>query len=276
MPLPAAIQRAGEMAAAAGRLFQLIDQEPAVVDPEPAVAPAVRAGSVSAPAPPASPIGLRVRDLRFRYSLQHPWIFDGLSFDVRPGRHVALVGPTGVGKSTLVSILLRFWDYPQGSIEVLEEGRDPLELRAVPGDRARSLFSVMPQTPHLFHATIRDNLLVACPGGTEPGDEALFSALQAAGLADFVRSLPDGLATTVGDLGRQISVGEARRMALARALLKDAPVYILDEPSEGIDERAAEALLISVAERVRAKTLIVISHQARDLSIAEDLVRLGD
>ena len=215
MPLPAAIQRAGEMAAAARRLFELIDQAPAVIDPDP----------IHAASPPAAgcSLGLRVRDLRFRYSEEQRWIFDGLSFQVRPGSRVGLVGPTGVGKSTLVNILLRFWDYQGGSLEVMGDGAPPVELRALSGERARALFSVMPQAPHLFHATIRENLLLASAEKANPGDEALFSALEAAGLADFIRGLPEGLATTVGELGRELSIGQVRRVALARAAAEGCP-----------------------------------------------------
>jgi ABC-type transport system involved in cytochrome bd biosynthesis fused ATPase/permease subunit len=267
MPLPAAIQRAGETAAAARRLFELIDQAPAVLDPA--------AASAVVPAVTAHALGLRVRDLRFRYAPGQRWIFDGLSFDVRPGGRVALVGPTGVGKSTLVNVLLRFWEYEAGSVELSGEKGPPVELRSLSGETARSLVSVMPQAPHLFHATIRENLAVAWPADEEPGDAALLSVLEAAGCADFVRGLPQGLSTSVGDLGRELSIGEVRRIALARALLKDAPLYILDEPTEGLDESAAEALLWSVTERLRGRTLVVITHRARDLSMAEEVIRLA-
>jgi ATP-binding cassette, subfamily C, bacterial CydC len=264
MPLPVALQRAGEMAAAAHRLFDLIDQPPAVPEPgSPAAAP--RNG--------AAPLGLAVRGLRFRYSAEQPWIFDGLTFTVSAGSTTAVAGPTGAGKSTLVTLLMRFWDYREGSI-VLDGQGPSIELRSLSGDGARALFSVMPQAPHLFHSSIRDNLLVARPREEETGDAELFAALEAAGLAGFVEALPEGLATSVGELGRELSAGEGRRLALARALLKDAPVYILDEPTEGLDEAAASALLRSVTTRLRGRTLILISHRDRDLQFADRVIPL--
>jgi ATP-binding cassette subfamily C protein CydC len=266
LPLPVAIQRAGEMAAAARRLFELIDQPPAAAEPESAAVPSRWHA--------APPLGLRVRDLRFRYSEDQDWIFDGLSLEVPPGSTTALIGPTGAGKSTLVNILLRFWEYQDGSIQLSGQGGPSVELRSLPGEQARWLFSVMPQAPHLFHTSIRDNLLVAWPREEDPGDEVLHSALEAAGLAEFIDALPEGLSTSVGELGREVSAGEARRIALARALLKDAPLYILDEPTEGLDEAAAEGLLRSVTSRVRGRTLIVISHRARDLDFADHVHRL--
>jgi ATP-binding cassette subfamily C protein CydC len=266
LPLPVAIQRAGEMAAAARRLFELIDQPPAAAEPESAAVPRRWRA--------APPLGLRVRDLRFRYSEDQDWIFDGLSLEVPPGSITALIGPTGAGKSTLVNILLRFWEYQDGSIQLSGQGGPPIELRSLPGEQTRGLFSVMPQAPHLFHTSIRDNLLVAWPREEDPGDEVLHSALEAAGLAELIDALPEGLSTSVGELGREVSAGEARRIALARALLKDAPFYILDEPTEGLDEAAAEGLLRSVTSRMRGRTLIVISHRAGDLDFADHVHRL--
>jgi ATP-binding cassette, subfamily C, bacterial CydC len=173
-----------------------------------------------------------------------------------------------------VSILLRFWDYQGGIITLTGPGAAPIDLRSLGGEEARRLFSVMPQSPHLFHTTIRENLMMAF-GEPEPHDDALFAALECARLADFVSRLPDGLDTTVGEKGRELSMGEARRLALARSLLKEAPIYILDEPTEALDEATADALLLSVKERLRGKTLLVVSHRDRDLSIVDNVVRVG-
>jgi ATP-binding cassette, subfamily C, bacterial CydC len=267
MPLPAVIQRAGEMATAARRLFELIDLPPAAREPEMA--------GPAGPLPASPAMGIRVNGLRFRYAADRPRVYDGLSLEIPAGAITAIVGPTGAGKSTLVSLLLRFWEYEGGSIELTFPGRPPVDLATLPGDQARSLFSVMPQSPHLFHASIRDNLLVAWPGEEDPGDGTLQAALEAAGLADLLASLPDGLSTMVGELGRELSVGEARRVALARALLKEAPVYLLDEPTEGLDEAGAEALLRLVTGRLRGKTLVMITHRERDCAIAQRVLRMA-
>jgi ATP-binding cassette subfamily C protein CydC len=267
MPLPGVVQRAGEMAAAARRLFELIDAEPMVAEP------VVSAGVDRAALP--DPPGLRVTDLGFRYAEDAPWVFNGFSMDAPAGRGTGIVGPTGMGKSTLVSLLLRFWDYQRGAILLTGPGVAPVDLRALSGEEARRLFSVMPQSPHLFHSTIRENLLIASPPDGDLDDEALMEALECAGLADFVARLPDGLGTTVGELGRELSMGEGRRIALARALLREAPITILDEPTEALDDATADALLSSVKARLRGKTLLVVTHRQRDLAIVDTVVRVG-
>ncbi|HYW82717.1 MAG TPA: ATP-binding cassette domain-containing protein, partial [Spirochaetia bacterium] len=220
------------------------------------------------------PVDLVVRDLQFRYSSRQPWILRGLSFEAPAGSRLAVVGPTGAGKSTLVSVLLRFWEYQGGSIRILprrEPGSREIDLRSPSSERSRRFFSVVPQAPHLFHASIRDNLLIAKDGAAE---EELWSALRDAVLFDFVASLPEGLDTIVGETGREISVGEGQRLAVARALLRDAPVYILDEPTEGLDDSTAEKLLDSIDRRLHDRTVIIISHRARDRRMADTIVHL--
>jgi ABC-type transport system involved in cytochrome bd biosynthesis fused ATPase/permease subunit len=141
----------------------------------------------------------------------------------------------------------------------------------------RRLFAVVPQAPYLFHASIRENLLIALPPSLDPAarDEALLSSLRAAQLSEFVASLPDGLDTIVGETGREVSTGEMQRIAVARALLRDAPVYILDEPTEGLDDRTAGMLLDTLAGKLPGKTLVVITHRERELAIVDSVVRLG-
>ncbi len=133
----------------------------------------------------------------------------------------------------------------------------------------------MEQSPHLFHASLRENLALALPDDRQGEDALLLDALQTAQLADFVAGLPEGLETTVGETGRELSGGEARRVALARTLLKDAPIYVLDEPTEGLDDETADALMKAVAQRLRDRTLIVISHRERDLSVVDRVVRMS-
>jgi ATP-binding cassette, subfamily C, bacterial CydC len=264
MPLPSVIQRAGELAAAARRLFELIDAVPAAAEPaRPARAPSGNAA-----------VGLSIRGLRFRYAPETPWVISDLSLEVPAGSRIGITGPSGAGKSTLVSLLLRFWDYGEGSITVAEAGGTPVELRALEGDAARELFSVVPQSPFLFHASIRENLALALPGDQQGDDMTMRSALQAAQLARLVDSLPDGLETTVGEKGLELSAGEARRLAVARALLRQAPVYVLDEPTEALDEETAVALMTSVMTRCAGSTVLIISHQDRDLRFAERVIRL--
>lgn len=276
LPLPAAIQKAGEMAAAARRLFEIIDAAPAVVDPAVADSALLRPAAASAPAPEAATAGraavdLSVRDLRFRYAPELPLVLDGFSLDLPAGSRLGLVGPSGVGKSSLVNLLLRFWEYEGGSIEL--GGRD---LRSYDLESVRRFFSVVPQAPFLYHASIRDNLLLALrPDGSAPDaedEERMLAALRDAQLSALVASLPDGLDAIVGETGRAVSVGEAQRIAVARAFLKEAPIYIFDEPTEGLDDRSADALLGAIAERSAGRSLVIITHRERDLAIVDATV----
>ena len=263
-PLPTVLQRAGELAAAAQRLFALADASPAAAEPRhPARVPGGGRGTAAE---------LRVQDLRFRYSLQSPWVLDGLSFRVPAGGRLGISGPSGVGKSTLVNLLLRFWDYEQGSITL---GSPGVELKSLRAEDALALFSVVPQSPFLFHASIRENLELAFSDVRAWDDAAVQDALDVAQLSAFVRSLPAGLDTEAGERGRELSAGEVRRLAVARALLKDAPIYVLDEPTEGLDEQTADRLMAALDARLRGKTLLVISHRARDLRFVNSVIQIG-
>ncbi len=252
-----AIQRGGEIAAASRRLFEIIDAAPPVTEPAPC-----GTARVAATAP-----DLAVSGLRFRYGPDRPWVLDGLSFEAPYGAHLAVSGPSGSGKSSLVAVLLRFREYEGGSVTI-----GGVELRSLKSEAARELFSVVPQVPHLFRASVRDNLLIAAPDGTEAD---LWRALETAQIDDFVASLPDGLDTLVGERGTELSVGQARRIAVARALLRPAPICLLDEPTEGLDDPTADRLLSAVSQRLRDRTLLVISHRDRDRAFAQDCVDLG-
>ena len=274
LPLPAAIQKAGEMAAAARRLFEIIDAAP------PVRVEAVAISTTSATAPEAPTVALvgvslSVRGLRFRYAPDLPLVFDGFSLNIPPGSKIGLSGPSGSGKSSFVNLMLRFWDYEGGRVEL--DGRD---LRSFDPDQARRFFSVVPQSPFLYHASIRENLLLAAlPDGSEGGPEIedrLRDAIEAAQLSGFVASLSDGLDSIVGETGKAVSVGELRRIAVARAFLKEAPIHIFDEPTEGLDDSTADALLDAIARRLAKRTVLMISHRRRDLGIVDRLCRIGD
>jgi ABC-type multidrug transport system fused ATPase/permease subunit len=173
------------------------------------------------------------------------------------------VGPSGSGKSTLVSLLLRFWDYDRGSIRL-----GGTELRELEQEAMRAQLAVVPQDVHLFNATVEDNLLVADAHATR---EDLDRACAVAQLDGLIAGLPDGYDTVVGEDGLLLSGGERRRLAIARAVLKDAPVVILDEATADLDSTTEAALWSAMDPWLAGKTVLVISHRS---TIAEHVDRV--
>jgi ATP-binding cassette subfamily C protein CydC len=269
-PLAHAWQTLESSQVAAQRIFELIDAEPAVVDASGLSGRRVdgrtSVGGVEQPHTSAADLtvlsgcglSIEVRDLRFRYASDEPLVVDGLNFSVPAGGRVAIVGANGSGKSSLVSLLLRFWDYEGGTIRI--GGRD---LREMPADEARGLLAVVPQHTHLFNATIRDNLYLANP---DASDEELVAACQQAQLHDFIQSLPQGYDTLVGENGLLLSGGERQRLAIARAILKDAPIFVLDEATSQLDALTEQRLLQSLAAFMGRRTTLLISHRRAGLA----------
>lgn len=254
-PMPAAMQRLGEVRAAAGRLFALSDREPAIPDGGP-------------PSPEPLDGSLDLSGVVLRYAPDAPRALDGLDLRIADGETVAILGPSGAGKSSIARLLLRFWDYDG---EICLGGHD---LRAYRPEDARRLVAVADQGAHLFNATLRDNLLVAAPDADEA---AMQRALAVACLDDFVASLPDGFDTWIGEGGRSLSAGQARRLVVARAVLRDPLVLLLDEPTENLDATTAQAMLASIAEARRGRTTLLITHDpAAAEGFADRLVHLRD
>lgn len=234
---------------------------------------------VEAPSPDGSTIDRRARtaidavaasvsfqDVHFAYRPDRPPALDGLSFEVAPGETVALVGPSGAGKTTVVSLLLRFFDPQSGVIRL--GGTD---LRQLSRDEVRSLVSVTFQDTYLFHRTVLDNLLLARPDASRAEVEA---AARAAAAHDFIVAFPDGYDTVVGERGTRLSGGERQRLAIARALLADTPILVLDEPTSSVDA-ASEALITHAIERLTAeRTTIVIAHRLSTVRRADRVVVL--
>jgi thiol reductant ABC exporter CydC subunit len=239
-PLSRAVQLLDSTRGSARRLFELIDEPPSVIDPE-------------APAPMPDTFGLEVRDLSFRYAPHEAWVLRHLDVQVAAGERVALVGPSGCGKSTLLALLLRFWDYQSGSIRVGD-----LDLRELDQEQVRRMFSVVPQDVHLFNATIEDNLALA------DGDADLATMTRACRLAqleELIEGLPDGYHTVVGEDGLLLSGGERRRLAIARAIIKDAPIVIFDEATADLDGTTEAALWTALDPWLEGKTVLTISHR---------------
>jgi len=262
-PLALSLQLLGSSEAAAGRLFELVDAPPAVSDP-----PGATAGDSSGatPWPSSSSPSLDVRGLTFAYEPGGRTVLDDVNLTVAPGGSLAIVGPSGSGKSTLVNLLLRFWDYDEGQIRI--DGRELRDLRA---DDARHLFGVVSQRVDLFDATIRDNLALADPDVT---DAAIEAACRMAQLHDVVVALPNGYDTRIGEDGHQLSGGERRRLAIARAILRDAPVLILDEPTADIDAVTERRLLTSLRPFLADRTTLVITHRPAFAELADDVIEL--
>ncbi|MYD53756.1 MAG: ABC transporter ATP-binding protein [Chloroflexi bacterium] len=191
-----------------------------------------------------------------------------VSFDLRPGGTVALVGPSGAGKTTAAHLMLRFWDPQDGKI-TLEDA----DLRTYRLDDLRGQVALVAQDTYLFNASIRNNLLVAKPEATE-GE--LLLAIERAGLADFVESLPDGLDTPVGERGAQLSGGQRQRVAIGRALLKDAPVLILDEATSHLDGLNERLVRNALDELMSDRTTLVIAHRLSTVRDADQIVVLDE
>ncbi len=193
-------------------------------------------------------------------------VVNNFNAEISSGSRIALVGPSGSGKSTLAEILLRFRDY-QGSITI-----GGTELRTLASDDLRTLISAVPQKPHLFNTTIRENILIGCPDAT---DRQLQQVVDDAGLAAWITALPSGFETAVGEGGSAVSGGEGRRIALARALLKDAPVLLLDEPTEGLDAKTEQRVIERLIERTTGRTVILITHRPACLKLANVIIKLA-
>jgi ABC-type multidrug transport system fused ATPase/permease subunit len=205
-------------------------------------------------------------DVRFRYNPIDPPALDGVSFIIPAGSRIAIVGSSGSGKSTIVNLLLRFWDCREGRITLA--GR---ELRDHRADEVREVLGVVPQNVHLFNATLRDNLLLANPEATE---EQIAEACRQAQLHDFIQSLPLKYDTLVGENGLLLSGGERQRLAIARAILKDAPILILDEATANLDAVTEQQLLQSLEAFMANRTVIIISHRPTVWSGVDQIVRL--
>lgn len=251
--LPAAFRATGETAGAARRIFELADGEPAVRDPV-------------QPASPPESFGIEFSRLRFRYASSGPWVLDGLDLDIASGKIVALVGPSGAGKSSIAGLLLRFLEYEGGALRL---GNSSIRNYACAAVRARIAY--VEQAGRLFSTTLAENLRIGRPGATA---EELAAVLAEARLSDEVAALPQGLDTFVGTGGARLSSGQIRRVMIARALLKDAPILLLDEPTEGLDPVNERAILAALARRRGRQTVIVITHRLSGLELMDEILVL--
>ena len=243
-------------AAGAERVIELLEERPSVVDRPGATPLAGVRGEVE------------LRDVTFRYPGAARDALSAVSLRVQPGETVAIVGPSGAGKSTLARLLLRFDDPVAGSVRL--DGRD---LHDVTLHSLREHVGLLAQETLLPDVSVREAIAYGRPGAS---DEEVEAAARSAGAHDFIAALPDGYETSVGQRGRRLSGGQRQRISIARALLRETPVLLLDEPTTGLDADAKAALLGPLSRLVSGRTTIVISHDPEVVAWADRIVRIED
>lgn len=253
LPLPTAYQYLGRTREAGRRLLEIVDMQPQITYPDTSVALCMQPE-------------VTFENISFRYSENAPWALRDVNMQIPAGHRVAVIGETGSGKSTLIHLLVRFWNPASGHIRLAGE-----DIRNLSEAELRRSISVVSQQPHMFNATLRENLQIARPGA---GDDDLFAALESARLDEFVESLPDGLDTWVGEAASLLSGGQARRVALTRAILHDAPLWVLDEPTEGLDTITERKLMQALERKTKNRTLLLITHRLVDLHWMDHIVML--
>ena len=252
--LPLAAQYMERVRRSAARVFAVLDSPEPVRDPD-----------VPAP-PPAAPYTLSVENLRARWTPGGPYVLDGIRLDLTPGRRCALVGPSGSGKTTLTAVLLRFLE-PAGGRTIL----NGVDLQSLNGDDVRRIIGLCAQDAHMFDSTIGENVRLARPAAT---DDEIRDALRRARILDWVDSLPHGLDTHVGEHGAQVSGGQRQRIALARALLADFPILLLDEPAEHLDIATADALTADLLTATEDRTTLLVTHRLAGLDAVDEIIVL--
>ncbi|MFA7768107.1 thiol reductant ABC exporter subunit CydD [Streptomyces sp. NRRL S-448] len=252
--LPLAVQYRQRVRRSAERVYEVIDAPVPVAEPErPAEAP-------------ASPFPLRLTGLTARHPGQERPALRDVDLTLEAGRRIAVVGPSGSGKTTLAQVLLRFLDPAEGAYSL--GGSD---ARTLDGDDVRALVGLCAQDAHIFDSSVRENLRLARTGASE---EQLRQALAAARLLEWADGLPDGLDTLVGEHGERISGGQRQRLALARALLADFPVLVLDEPAEHLDLATADALTADLLAVTEGRTTVLITHRLAGLEAVDEVLVL--
>ena len=256
VPLPRSAVLVAQVRGAARRLFGLLDEPPAVREP-------------AAPLQlPGGPWRIELRGVVARWTAG-PCVLRGLDLTLLPGEHVAITGASGSGKSTLAAVLLRFLD-PEDGGSIRLGGVDIRDLAA---DDVRRVVGCVESDAHIFASDLRANLRLARPDAT---DDELVAVLRRVRLGEWFAALPAGLSTWLGEGGALISGGERRRIALARSLLADQPVLVLDEPTEGLDSLTAAALVADLLDATSGRTVLLLGHRPEGLDLVDRTYRLVD
>jgi thiol reductant ABC exporter CydC subunit len=251
--------------ASADRLFALMDQRPIVRDlvkvpPAETVEPSIHFENVAFHYPSISHA-----DNGHRRDQPMP-VLSSLSFDVAAGRTVALMGHSGAGKSTVVNLLLRFWDVDRGWVRI-----GPYDVREFPQEDLRRRVAVVSQQAHIFNTSVRENLQLGNPTAR---DAEIEQAACQARIHDFITSLPEGYETVVGELGVKLSGGQRQRLAIARAFLKDAPILVLDEPTSNLDAATEQDIQTTIRRLMHDRTTIIIAHRLSTVVHADEVLVL--
>lgn len=258
-PATVAFQHMGQVMASAQRVSEIIDQQPDVVFPS-------SSPSLSEQKPLAEQYSLTLRNISFSYPRQPQPALNNLNLNITPGEHIALLGRTGCGKSTLLQLLTRAYDPTQGEICLNDTAISEFDEATL-----RRTISVVPQRVHLFSATLRNNLLLAAASAS---DEQLSAMLTQTGLEKLLQH--EGLNAWLGEGGRTLSGGELRRLGIARALLHNAPVMLLDEPTEGLDAGTEQQILALLRTTTAGKTVITVTHRLQGIKGADRIVVLDN
>lgn len=250
-----AIQMLPKTQVAASRVRKMAEFHPVVVEPKVSLKLS-ESGSI------------KLTDLSFRYSEDSAWVLKNVSLDIPQGSKIAIVGESGAGKTTLLQLIMHFYDPQQGCIKFAGVDYKQLSLKQL-----TQRFAVLSQKTQLFSTTIKNNLLIAKPAASE---RELEQVIKKVGLSKFVENLSDGINTWIGENGIKISTGEARRVALARLYLKDSPIIILDEPTEGLDFKTEKDIYNVLEQMLIDKTLILVSHRTTGLKLVEEIYECYD
>jgi ATP-binding cassette subfamily C protein CydCD len=256
LPLPLAAQMWNASREAAKRLFEVVDTEPEIKDEK-------RVAS-NEEKPLVTQNSLLVSDLTFAYPTQSTPALQHLTLDLRPLASTAIVGPSGAGKTTISNLLLRFWDYQSGEINLGGES-----LKSLNQDEVRAKIGYVSQNTYFFNTSIYENLRFARRKVTREEVEA---ACKSAQIHDFILSLPKGYETMIGEQGLRLSGGERQRLAIARALIKDAPILILDEPTANLDALTEKQVLETLFEVMKRKTSLLITHRLIGLENVNEIL----